>query len=152
MSRFPVGLASATLVAIVACREPTERVVIRRAVTWDVSQALGSIVPTADMDEECAECPSGTLAPAETQQGGGSPAAAPNDPAGARVEQRAQGHRPALELVASFDGLGYGFDGPQGPSNVRNPSDNSLAVGPDHIIQTVNSRLAIFTKKGQRFD
>jgi hypothetical protein len=54
--------------------------------------------------------------------------------------------------VASFDGLGVGFDGPQGPSYVRNPSDNSIAVGPDHIVQTVNSRLAIFTKKGARFD
>ena len=34
----------------------------------------------------------------------------------------------------------------------RNPSDNSLAVGPDHIVQIVNSRMAIFTKKGKRFD
>ena len=34
----------------------------------------------------------------------------------------------------------------------RNPSDNSLAVGPDHIVQIVNSRMAIFTKKGRRFD
>ena len=35
---------------------------------------------------------------------------------------------------------------------LRNPSDNSLAVGPDHIVQIVNSRMAIFTKKGKRFD
>ena len=35
---------------------------------------------------------------------------------------------------------------------MRNPSDNSLAVGPDHIVQIVNSRMAIFTKKGKRFD
>jgi len=34
----------------------------------------------------------------------------------------------------------------------RNPSDNSLAVGPDHIMQTVNSQLVVFTKKGKRFD
>jgi hypothetical protein len=31
-------------------------------------------------------------------------------------------------------------------------TDNSLAVGPDHIVQTVNSRMAVFTKKGARFD
>jgi hypothetical protein len=55
-------------------------------------------------------------------------------------------------LVESFDGLGVGFEGPHGPSTGRNPSDNSLAVGPDHIVQTVNSRLAIFTKKGATFD
>jgi hypothetical protein len=68
------------------------------------------------------------------------------------VEQRAQGGRPAAALVESFDGLGVGFAGPHGPSAGRNPSDNSLAVGPDHIVQTVNSQIAIFTKKGSRFD
>lgn len=68
------------------------------------------------------------------------------------VEQRAQGTRPPAEIVASFDGLGVGFEGPQGTAVTRNPSDNSIAVGPDHIVQTVNSRMAIFTKKGRRFD
>src|SRR5205823_6200308 len=33
--------------------------------------------------------------------------------------------------------------------NLRNPSDNSMAVGPDHIMQTVNSRMAVFDKKGK---
>jgi hypothetical protein len=73
-------------------------------------------------------------------------------PAGAAaIEQKAPGTKPAATLVASFDGLGVGFDGPQGAPAVRNPSDNSLAVGPDHIVQTVNTRMAIFTKKGKRF-
>ena len=70
----------------------------------------------------------------------------------APVEQREQGARPPAEIVASFDGLGFGFEGPQGTSRHRNPSDNSLAVGPDHIIQTVNSKMAIFTKKGKKYD
>jgi hypothetical protein len=91
--------------------------------------------------------------PARAEQArGGAPAFPPNNPAGAAVEQRAQGTRPAAEIVASFDGLGVGLDGPQGVSSGRNPSDNSLAVGPDHIMQTVNTRLAIFTKKGKKFD
>jgi hypothetical protein len=47
--------------------------------------------------------------------------------------------------------LGFGFTGPQGQANVRNPSDNTLAVGPDHVVQIVNTRMAIFTKKGKRF-
>jgi hypothetical protein len=70
----------------------------------------------------------------------------------AEAEQTEQGTRPPAVLVESFDGLGFGFDGPHGPSEGRNPSDNSLAVGPNHIVQTVNSRLAIFTKKGELFD
>lgn len=70
----------------------------------------------------------------------------------ANVEQTAPGARPAAALVESFDGLGVGFDGPHGKAEGRNPSDNGLAVGPDHVVQTVNSRLAIFTKKGRKFD
>jgi len=73
------------------------------------------------------------------------PAQAPN------VEQTAPGAKPGVTLVDSFDGLGVGFDGPHGKAEGRNPSDNSLAVGPDHIVQIVNSRMAIFTKRGKRF-
>jgi len=70
----------------------------------------------------------------------------------ASVEQTKQGTRPPPEMVTSFDGLGEGFEGPQGRATFRNPSDCSLAVGPDHIVQIVNSRMAIFTKRGSRFD
>ncbi len=84
------------------------------------------------------------------------PPPAPPDmssPAGAaRVEQTAPGEREPAALVASFEGLGESFEGPQGKATLRNPSDNSLAVGPDHIVVTVNSRMAIFTKKGRRYD
>jgi hypothetical protein len=68
------------------------------------------------------------------------------------VEQRTMGTAPGARLVTSFDGLGVGFAGPQGTSTQRNPSDNSIAVGPDHIVQTVNTRVAIFTKQGAKFD
>ena len=89
---------------------------------------------------------------AEPQARVGAPAFAPGNAAGRAVEQTSPGPRPGPELVASFDGLGVGFQGPHGASIGRNPSDNSLAVGPDHIVQTVNSRLAIFTKKGKKYD
>ena len=82
----------------------------------------------------------------------GRPAAAPKSTEGAKVEQRAQGEGPSPEILASFDGLGAGFTGPHGLSTGGNPSDNSLAVGPDHIVQTVNSKIAVFTKKGAKFD
>ncbi len=71
---------------------------------------------------------------------------------GAAVEQTAPGTRPPAELVASFDGLGVGFEGPQGTFTGRSPSDSSLATGPNHVVQIVNSRLAIYTKKGSRYD
>jgi len=72
-------------------------------------------------------------------------------PEGAAVEQTSQGAKQAPALVASFDGLGAGFEGPQGKAAARNPSDNSLGVGPNEIVQIVNSRLAIFTKKGAKY-
>ena len=72
-------------------------------------------------------------------------------PEAVAVEQTNQGNGRTARLLASFDGLGAGFVGPQGSARLGNPSDNSLAVGPDHIIQIVNTRIAIFTKKGARF-
>lgn len=71
---------------------------------------------------------------------------------GGTIEQRSQGSRPPLAAIANFEGLGAGFPGAPGGAPPRNPSDNALAVGPDHVFQVVNSRYAIFTKKGARFD
>lgn len=67
------------------------------------------------------------------------------------IEQKNSGLKEGLSLLTYFDGLGDGFEGPQGITYFRNPSDNSLAVGLDHIVQTVNSRMAVFTKQGQKF-
>jgi len=68
------------------------------------------------------------------------------------VEQTVEGERGAVSITARFDGLGAGFAGPQGTATLRNPSDNSLAAGPNHVVQVVNSRMAIFTKRGTRFE
>jgi hypothetical protein len=67
------------------------------------------------------------------------------------VEQTSQGTKPALPLLTSFNGLGADLQpgpGSNHPPAPRNPSDDSLAVGPDHVFQIVNSQLAIFTKTG----
>jgi len=73
-------------------------------------------------------------------------------PAAAAIEQTEPGTEPGATLVESFDGLGLGFNGPQGITRAGNPSDNSLAVGPNHIVQTVNGAgMAVFTKKGKKF-
>jgi uncharacterized repeat protein (TIGR01451 family) len=68
------------------------------------------------------------------------------------VEQTSQGPRPPAPLLASFDGLGFGFTGPQGTATQGNPSDNSIAVGPNHIVEMVNTKMAVYTKKGAMFD
>ncbi len=102
----------------------------------------------------CAAIATGFVAagPGPLQRGTGAPSRPPNNPAGAKVEQTKPGARPALPVLESFDGIGAGFEGPHGRYTGRSPSDNSLAVGPNHIVQTVNSRLAIFTKKGGKYD
>ncbi len=148
-------------------------VTVHQTVRHDTSQPLAAqqsrlIEAIANVREESAErgsveeVPAGTLAadsdaPSsdEALQGRGVPPTPPvmtAPPGSAAVEQTAQGAKPGPELVESFDGLGMGFSGPQGTAVVRNPSDNSLAVGPNHIAQIVNSRMAIYTKKGKLYD
>jgi hypothetical protein len=80
-----------------------------------------------------------------------APPAVTISPEGAAVEQTSQGTRAAATEVASFGGLGAGFEGPQGKAAARNPSDNSLGVGPNEIVQIVNSRFAIYTKQGTKY-
>lgn len=66
----------------------------------------------------------------------------------AAVEQQRHGSDDGIRLVRSFDGLGAGFVGPHGATSLRNPSDNSLAVGRRHVVQTVNTQWAVFGKDG----
>ncbi len=134
----------------------------------DVSKSLASAAPdiaqSADCDEPGHHC--GTAPPPEDDQDAdeaqdNQPAETDSQPpreeplvspAGAAIEQRAEGKRDAARMVENFDGLGATFVGPAGDMKSRSPSDNSLAIGPDHIVQIVNSRMAIFTKKGKKFD
>jgi hypothetical protein len=139
----------------------------------DMSEPLASLAPggqngngrqseTSAILNSRVKVPPGVLAPDsdatdpdEEVQGGGAPPSPPvmTAPAGsALIEQTTHGTKPGPQLVESFDGLGVGFTGPQGTATVRNPSDNSLAVGPNHIAQIVNSRMAIYSKKGKVFD
>ena len=84
----------------------------------------------------------------------GDQAVPPGLAGSAAVEQTSHGSRAPLPVLESFDGIGYGLDAPStnGAPLPRNPSDNSLAVGPDHIFQIVNSRFAVFSKQGKRFE
>lgn len=140
-------------------------IVVRGALKHDVSSPLASIgtrdIRAATPDCEDITCGKSPGASSDAPEAAReqkpdepipSPAPPPTlSPAGIAVEQTSQGMRPAAPLVESFDGLGAGFQGPQGTATFRNPSDNSLAVGPDHIVQIVNSRIAIYSKKGSKY-
>lgn len=140
-------------------------IVVRGAMKHDVSSPLASIgtrdIRAATPDCEDITCGKSPGASSDAPEAAReqkpdepipSPAPPPTlSPAGIAVEQTSQGMRPAAPLVESFDGLGAGFQGPQGTATFRNPSDNSLAVGPDHIVQIVNSRIAIYSKKGSKY-
>jgi hypothetical protein len=121
---------------------------VNPAVAHDRSQRLAPPAGDADADRE-RDAEERERDAEEAQGGGGAPAEPPKNAAGAAVEQTKPGSRPGTVLVTSFDGLGVGFEGPHGPSMGRNPSDNSLAVGPNHVVQIVNSRMAIFDKTGK---
>ena len=139
-------------------RTQPHEVIVHRSVAHDVSLPLAILADLAGESviagaEEDGERPPYALAPMQGRAN--APIVPPTittPPGSAAVEQTSPGTRPPAALLASFDGLGVGFTGPQGTSRVQNPSDNSLAVGPNHIVQTVNSRMAIFTKKGRQFD
>jgi hypothetical protein len=141
-------------------------VLVHNAIRYDVSQPLASQRGSPDgtwaSDCEGAGCgtsPARLLDDPDAAQEKGPDEAIPPPtppptltPAGIAVEQRSQGTRPAAPLLESFDGLGAGFEGPQGTTTFHNPSDNSLAVGPNHIVQTVNSRIAVYSKRGKKYD
>lgn len=88
----------------------------------------------------------------QASAGQSAPGSRPVPAGSAAVEQTVHGTKAEPMIVTSFDGLGVGFEGPQGRAQLNNPSDNSLAVGPDHIVQIVNSKMAVFTKKGAKYD
>ncbi len=141
-------------------------VLVHHAMKYDVSRPLATMRESNDTtalaDCEGAACGTSPGASADDPDAGQdrrpdepipSPASPPTlSPAGIAVEQTQQGTRPAVPLLESFDGLGAGFEGPQGTASLRNPSDNSLAVGPDHIVQIVNSRIAIYSKRAKKYD
>ena len=69
----------------------------------------------------------------QSGQSGGAGQTAP-------VDQTAPGPKAAAPLLDNFDGLAVG-----------NPTDLSLAVGPNHIVQVVNWSMAVYSKKGAMY-
>lgn len=143
------------------------QMVVRSNATHDLSPVLSSLkdsvypATNADCAEFADHCgtspesadgdPDEDVPSDETRSAAATPFSAATIQ-GFTIEQTQQGPREQLPLVQAFDGLGEDFTGPQGTAKTRNPSDNSLAVGPDNIVQIVNSRMAVYTKKGNKFD
>ena len=147
-SSFPRAWLAITLLLLVCLNGPPA--VPPSIAVHDVSPPLATLRAPSYSSEPLACAPHCGMADDPDDDVPQQPTGPLAAPAGAdAIEQTAQGARPPAPLVASFDGLGEGFDGPQGPTAVRNPSDNSLAVGPEHVVEIVNSRLAIFSRAGK---
>src|ERR1051325_819518 len=121
-------------------------VTVRAAAAHDVSPRIDAAPSSPTEIRPLGATPKNALAPVEDDEAPEheSHAVVSHDvpPGAASVEQTSNGTGPAPRVVASFDGLGVGFEGPQGIGpELRNPSDNTLAVGPDHIVQIVNTRV-----------
>src|SRR5262249_32692058 len=53
----------------------------------------------------------------------------------------------APTTTTNFDGIGNGVSGPGGTFTVNSaPPDTNAAVGPNHVVETVNTDLAVFNK------
>jgi hypothetical protein len=143
-----------------AAESPPER----RGATKGPGMGLGTTPPTPAVARR------GAGAAQAGGRAGGPPKIPPPPPApeisaaGAAVEQTIQGTRAALEPLAGFDGLGEGFTGHEFPGAAnateanagpgggrRGGIDISLAVGPNHIFEILDSNMAVFTKKGKKY-
>ena len=107
---------------------------------YDVSPPLRDMqpefVPAGEQEEAL---PVGPLPrPAETETGAD------------QALQTSYGPSSVPGLNLNFLGLGQGFSGPDGAFFVEyHPSDTNIAIGPNHIVQTVNVSFAIFDKSGK---
>ncbi|MEP6691418.1 MAG: hypothetical protein ABJD07_09690 [Gemmatimonadaceae bacterium] len=156
---FASAAAGAALLALASCSRDGAApgrlaVTVRHATAHDESPPLRDAAVSLVEPGAPTGAPHNALMPElDDEQRADTTRPAMTVPAGAAaIEQRVPGSKPSATLVAAFDGLGASFTGPQGSAALRNPSDNTLAVGRDHIVQIVNSRMAIFTKKGRQFD
>ena len=73
-------------------------------------------------------------------QGGGASGTTGTGGQTAPVDQTTPGPKDAAPLLDNFDGMAVG-----------NPTDLSLAVGPNHIVQVVNWSMSVNTKKGAMY-
>jgi hypothetical protein len=156
-AQSPAAPTTAALPGSTVQRTPA--ISVRAAAAFDVSPPLAGLradgVEAAGAAADCASGATSCSLSRSSPDAHGAPgraAARSIAVASTGIEQTSQGSRPPLVLLESFDGHGYGMVGPHGRGGGNNPSDNSLAVGPNHIMETVNSRIAVYSKKGALYE
>ena len=71
--------------------------------------------------------------------------------AGAPVGRRAARAGSRRRRPTNFDGIGQGFTGPAGTFVVNSaPPDTNGAVGPNHVVEIVNTDFAVFSRPARR--
>jgi hypothetical protein len=111
------------------------------ALAHDVSRPLRDIVPDLGQVRE----PLGEVREFAHERERIAPGSSGPDTA----VQSSEGDAASPGIATNFLGLGQGFKGPQGSFNVRySPPDANGDVGPNHFVQIVNARLAVFSKDG----
>ena len=108
------------------------------AVQHDTSSALRDIPPAAAQTKPSDE-------PVARDQ------FLPQHPSAGTPDQVAQRSvtRAAPVPLLNFNGVGAGFSGPSGAFSVHSaPPDTNSAVGPNHVVEIVNSSFAVFNKSG----
>ncbi len=147
LAGLPAGIAVALLIAVgvvsasasAASRATRDKPAdLSAAVQYDTSPPLASMQP--------ADAPPLDTKKEHPQHKYPVPAATTAaDP----VLQSSVGGAAAPSLANNFEGLGVGFTGPQGTFTVNSaPPDPNSAVGPNNIVEVVNSGLAVFNKTG----
>jgi len=115
--------------------------IVDRSIHHDVSPPLRTMMGPPENDSDQKETHERNIAEPRPL----APNGAVSDP----VVQNSMTGTAAPTAGAGFDGIGQGFTGPQGTFTVNSaPPDPDLAVGPNHIVQIVNSAIAIFNKSG----
>ncbi len=145
MKRKLTELLTISALLLLSASVTAQQVIVKHPVRFDESKSLNDSLFRAEKPDQL---PYGYLYP--DQKPGRVPRK--GNSGALEVEQTLMGTGQAPQLLVSFDGLGAGFPGADSTVRFRNPSDNTLAVGYDHIFQIVNSKMAIFTKAGKQFN
>ena len=137
LALFPLLLVGAIATPAFAQSDRSE---VRPSTYHDVSPPLRDLPPGPRVNGILEAEPVRRIPSSRNPSFGPDPLLAPAGSAPTRL---------APATLRNFDGIGQGFTGPAGTFTVNSaPPDTNAAVGPNHIVETVNTDLAVFNKAG----